>query len=273
MRHHEAIERAQRTLAMPYGSSARVAVREGLAWLASNDFSSTSHEQLDAIEHALDMLDETLARYVVDVTQTSERAMRYAHLGAPSSSAEPCSDLSSGFSEPAVWNLAVVDTLRKAMAEWALQIRGETIVDAHPEGVALFFDHDGAPFRLEIDARPFREKPDTYFSEASLVGESRQARAPISVRPKTFGDDLLATLRIRRDITFDDASFDPLYFVAGDEAVLREVLTPEVRAAFVEVAKDEPASVEMCDAVATLRLANQRLESACALLASLLPRG
>lgn len=269
MRHREASERARRALAMPYGSSAGLAMRQGLASVASADLSSTSHEELDAIEHALDQIDEVIDRYVADATRISERAGLFAHLGAPTSSAELCPSVVHA-SDPAIWTLGAVAKLREAMNVWAPQIRGEAILDAHAEGLAIFFESDSAPFRLEIEAKPLREKPETFFTETSLVGGSRSARAPIAVRPQTFGDDLLATLRIRRDITFEDDAFDPRYFVSGDEAVLSEILSREVRAAFVAIAEEEPAHVTICDRIATMKLTSHRLSSACALLRALL---
>ena len=57
-----------------------------------------------------------------------------------------------------------------------------------------------------------------------------------------------------------------MYFVSGNEKVLRAVLTPEVRRAFVELAREEPATLELADGIATMKLGLQRLKSACALL-------
>jgi hypothetical protein len=274
-RYRETVERADAALRLHYGAAARLALREALV-LLKNASTSADHAtaaeagELEEIERALDSIDERIIACTEQAAQMAEVAAPYVRLGAPSSSAERLARIGH-FQNPPHWSPSVAEPLRGALDRWQRHIRGEVIVAGEAEGVAIFFHEHGHPFRLEIDARLIAGREEEgYVVSATLVGPAPQTSSPISIRPQTFGDDVRAALRIRRDLTFDDPAFDPLYFVSGDEMALRDFFTPHVRAAFVKFAERQVTTMEVSNEVAMMPLETDDLAGACAFFTRLL---
>lgn len=268
-RYRETLNAANAALGLHYGASARLALRKALI-IARNAF-GTASDDLTELEQALDGIDERIHACVKEDARMSEKAVAYAPLGLPSSDAELVSHLTTSFRDPPQWAPAVAEVLRGSVHRFASQIRGEVFVVGQAQSITLSFHERDLPFRLELDAKESGEPGTYYFDGATLFGRVRRTLSSITVRPQSFGDDLLSALRIRWDFRFDDDQFDPLYFVAGDEEALRDFFTSEVRAAFVRIAKNGPVSVEIGkNEVAIMRLEAQKLRDACAFLAALL---
>lgn len=249
-RRDDVVARATAAIAMPYGGLRAIELRAALA------------RPID--ESSLDELESATAVCFDHAERIGQLARRFAVLGAPPASAE------LGLSDPLDWDTAAASVLREKVAHWTRDVRGETLIAGRPLGATVYFEEEGRPCRLEIEAIRFTDEAG-YSTTSSLMGMAR-TRATLAVRPQTFGDDLLATLRLRRDVTFDDPDFDGMYFVSGDEAELRAFFTAEVRAAFVAATRAEVAEVNLGGGVAQLmNLQYQSLTGACALLAALAP--
>ena len=259
-------ERAKPVASLRYGLRARKAWRDVLAAFDGVDFQSVGFDALPELERVLDEGDEVLATWMKEAEEEARIAVVYQDVGLPSPEAMLFAASGQIFRSGIQWDPDVASELAPNVATLTDAMPRGFLVDSHATGAAFFFaDDDGLPFRIDLWAKAGVEA-GTWYAETTLTSGRRAPRPRIALRPQTFTDDILAKLRIRRDPTFDDEAFDAVYFVSGNEKVLREVLTPEVRRAFVELAREEPATLELADGIATMKLGLQRLKSACALL-------
>lgn len=259
-------ERAKPAATLRYGLRARKAWRDVLAAFDGVDFQTVGMDVLPELERVLDEGDDVLATWVEEAREEARAAVVFQDVGMPSPEAMLFAKSGQVFRSGIQWDPAVAAELEPRVSTLTAAMPRGFLVDSNATGASFFFaDDDGLPFRVDVSAKE-GEEAGTYSVESTITSGRRSHRPRIAFRPQTFGDDILATLRIRRDPTFDDEAFDAVYFVSGNEQVLREVLTPEVRRAFVEIAREEPATLELADGIATMALGFTRLRSACALL-------
>ena len=257
LRLRDVVAQGTRALALRYGATRRGALQAAL------DVARDAGV-LDELEPALDAAEACVAECESEHARVTAEAAPYAELGPPASSAFVVSGL--GFPDPPSWRRPVAEVLRDRLRQLALT--GELIAAPRAEGIALFFIEEGLPFRLDVEAKLF-DNDNEFFTTVSLVGRARAPRSAIAVRPQTFGDDLLAALRIRRDRSFGDEAFDPLYFVSGKEDALEDFFTADVRAAFVRIARREPVIADIGNGLVTVELKTQPVPEACAFVAAL----
>lgn len=162
-------------------------------------------EDLATLERALDALEEAIAAFTVAAASESERADPFRLLGPPSADAEVFTESFSRFmfaeAPSASQRRAIVACLQTGAARWTKQMASAPLVDAHPDRLASSFEHEGVPLRLDIGVGEL-DDGDLY-EKATLSGVVALGDGVrISVRPQTMGDDILASLRIRRDLTW-----------------------------------------------------------------------
>ena len=223
---------------------------------------------IDTVEQRLDELEEALVTFSVEAAREAERAERFRGVGRPSENAEPYTESFSRFlvtPASASRTKEVVRLLDATAARWAKQMTSAPLAEAQPDALSLYFEEEGVPLRLDIGIANFED--GEAYDESTLIAAVAH-EGEISVRPQTMGDDLLATLRIRRDPTFDDEPFDTTYFVSGAESDLRALLTPVTCAHLMNVARTEPATIHVAAGRVTMRLGRaQTLAGAVVLLA------
>lgn len=249
-RRRECIERAHALLTKHrYGRHARATVTELVA--------QPDPEDVSELESSLDALEQALAAFVEEAKSDEERASRFHVLGGPSQNFEVYGPKFS----------SATGVLLESAARWAQQLTDVALVDAVGDALTLYFEQDRVPLRLDIATKRF-DDGEVYDAATLSAAPPSVGTAEIAIRPQTMGDDILASLHIRRDLTFDDDLFDTTYFVSGDEADLRALLTPATRAALLRVARDWPATVHIAGGIATMPLhREERLLSAASMLA------
>lgn len=254
-----------------YGRVARLAVTDALARLEAEDRATVPAADVGMIERALDALEEALAVFALEAARESERAERYRPLGPPSADAEIFTETFSRFlfaGNPFAWRRKKLAQLLLSTAHpWASQMADAPLVDPYPDGLAFYFEHEGVPLRLNVDIKEF-EDGGLYGAASLLAAVANANGAEISVRPQSMGDDILASLGLRRDLAFGDERFDVTYFVSGEESDLRALLTPATRALLIHVALINPARLDVARGIATMHLdESQKLADAAMLLA------
>jgi hypothetical protein len=255
-------------------TDSRKAVVAAFAALDKAHFMSAELETLTEVERSLDLAEQALAACFADALNVAPfvdaMIAAFGPLG-PNTSALSRAHFRTFPPQPGHAETPAI-ALAEAAHRWLPQLPVVALVQHEPalSKTIFFFEWQSIPFRLQAAANVLSNKltAEEWLVKTTLVARRPRVHPLIGVRPQRVGDDVLQMLGISRDVTFDDAEFDPRYFVTGDEAPLRAELTPAVRQAFVTAYDDYPATVQAANGFAVLEIVTQRLNPACALLAA-----
>lgn len=107
---------------------------------------------------------------------------------------------------------------------------------------------------------PFQARCETYMTQRSgdwVADVTVQTTVPalfgeVELRPQGFGAELAIALHLAQDIKVGDADFDGTFVVRGHEATAKAILSKEVRARLLAIAKQDIPRLVVSRGLATL---------------------